>query len=117
MSKSAPISRAGSLLLADLQARLTPTILNINEILRRSRALAQAAVTLRPPVLITEQCPKGIHTDPSVIKASGQAPVMKNPFRHRAQACFLSCPYLFSARAGAAHWPLAPSMLLRCRSA
>ena len=48
------------LLVIDMQEKLAPEILNIEQIRRRNLALIQSAVQLDIPVIFTEQYPKGL---------------------------------------------------------
>lgn len=64
------------LLVVDMQTRLAPAILDINNVSRRNRALVGAASRLDVPVLFTEQYPKGLgHTDPELRTLAPEAPV------------------------------------------
>ncbi len=64
------------LLVVDMQTRLAPAILDIDDVSRRNRALVDAASRLDVPVLFTEQYPKGLgHTDPDLRALAPEAPV------------------------------------------
>jgi nicotinamidase-related amidase len=70
-----------SVLVVDVQERLTPVMWNFAPVEKYCRAMILAGRELRLPVLATEQYPKGLGaTLPSLREALGAAPLVKMHF-------------------------------------